>query len=96
MKNSPYQHPDRLPPVPEGKGAKFHKSWFESVIARIEHTKPLGEGQANYGQRALGPIDCRLKDSDGVEIVFNAQRYTLNVCSNGSPSTIVVFGPQEA
>lgn len=90
---SKYSHPQRLPPVPEGKGAKFHKSWFESVIARVENIKPMGEGQADYGSAAIGPIECRIKSEDRVEIVFKAKQHTLNVCSNGTPSTITVFGP---
>jgi hypothetical protein len=90
--SNPYLHPDRLPPVPSGKGAKFHKSWFESIVARIEHTKPLGEGQSDYSSKGTGPIECRLRPGgDGVDILFNAKVATLNVCSNGAPSTITVF-----
>lgn len=88
---SDYSHPNRLPPVPEGKGAKFYKSWFQSVVARIEHTKPLGEGQMDYSSPATGPIECRLRAQDGVEIVFKGNVVTLNVCSNGQPSTITVY-----
>lgn len=90
MSNS-YSHPDRLPPVPAGKGAKFHKSWFENVVARIEQLKPLGEGQGDYSSKATGPIECRLKEQDGVEIIFNAKTQLLNVCSNGQPATIAVY-----
>lgn len=88
---SKYSHPNRLPPVPEGKGAKFYKSWFESVVARIEHIKPLGEGQTDYSSPATGPIECRLKSEDGVEIIFNGRTEVLNVCSNGQPATITVY-----
>lgn len=88
---SDYSHPDRLLPVPRGKGAKFYKSWFESVIARIEHTKPLGEGQTDYSTPSTGPIECRLRPEDGVEIVFKGNVVTLNVCSNGQPSIITVY-----
>jgi|694.fasta_scaffold73379_3 hypothetical protein len=91
---SKYSHPQRLPPVPEGKGAKFHKSWFERVIARIENIKPVGEGQADYGSEASGPIECRIKSEDGVEIIFKGQEYTVNVCNNGEISQIKLYGPK--
>lgn len=92
---SKYSHPNRLPPVPEGKGAKFYKSWFESIIARIENIKPLGQGQADYSSEATGPIQCRIKSEDGVEISWKGQEYIINICNQGTISQIKVYGPAD-
>ena len=57
------------------------KSFFNKLIRRIEATKPLaGEG-----------ITITEKDN-GFEVSFGAVNVvTLNVCSNGTPSTITVL-----
>jgi hypothetical protein len=31
----------------------------------------------------------------GLVIRLNAERFILNVCSNGTPATIVIFGPKD-
>ena len=39
----------------------------------------MGEGQANYGSPAIGPIECRIKSEDGVEVIFKGQDFLDSV-----------------
>ena len=92
-----------LNPVPGSKIA-LQATWFKSVRDRIEEIKPL---QGNYiiiQQTSEGEIISleydKLKEKlrdDLVGDVF-ATEYTLNVCRNGAPGTLIVYGPsgQEA
>lgn len=70
------------PRLNELKGnSRLALGFFNSLIRRIECTKPLaGEN-----------ITIREKP-DGIQISLSATPITLNVCSNGSPDTIVVYG----
>lgn len=93
--SSYYTHPERLPQIERGQdgGVAFHVSWFENVIKRIEHTKPVAVGQSNNVQIGPTPIIQVVErpEGDGREIRFNAVTAVLNVCSNGTPGTITVF-----
>ena len=94
-----YKHPDRLPEIEKGEdgGVAFALSWFENVVKRIEHIKPVAVGQSNNLQGNPAPI-IYVKDreqGDGREIGLNGEFKTLNVCSNGVPATIQVLVKKE-
>jgi hypothetical protein len=94
--NNYYTHPQRLPPIKRGKnnGVAFHVSWFENVIKRIEHIKPVSVGMDNNTQQPnTTPLIevFERPQGDGREIRFNAVTVALNVCSNGTPAEIVVL-----
>jgi hypothetical protein len=84
-----YFHPQRLDRIPSGS-VKFPKAWFENVIKRIEHTKPVPEGgdtSASPNRKPL--IQCKLlPQGDGTEIVFNGDEVTLTVCVDGAPKEL--------
>jgi hypothetical protein len=70
------------PRLNELKGtSRLALGFFNSLIRRIECTKPLaGE-------------NIKVQDKpDGMQISLSAKVITLNVCSNGTPDTIDVFG----
>lgn len=70
------------PRLKELKGSsRLALGFFNSLIRRIECTKPLAGSNISIAEKP-----------DGVEIALNASTITLNVCSNGTPSTIVVYG----
>jgi len=58
--------------------------FFNSLIRRIECTKPLAGNNITIKQ-----------EDDGIVInsVFTPNVVTLNVCSNGVPTTILVYSP---
>jgi hypothetical protein len=59
--------------------------FFNSVIRRIECTKPLGSTSITA-----------IQTNDGFIIRLIANSVTLNVCSNGTPDTLVVLSiPEE-
>ena len=59
--------------------------FYNRLIRRIECTKPLAGSGITITEK-----------ENGIEIasggISGAQRITLNVCSNGFPATITVFG----
>ena len=66
------------------------KSFFNKLIRRIECTKPLAGSNVQIKQQENG-----IMISSGVGGgEFTAVTYELNVCSNGEPDTIIVFGPR--
>lgn len=74
----------REPLLKELQGAsRLARGFFNSLIRRIECTKPLaGSG-----------ISISEKD-DGMEIsVIELNKIKLNVCSNGQPDVVEVYGP---
>lgn len=84
-----YFHPQRLGPIPGGS-VKFPKKWFEKVVKRIEHTKPVQEGGGNSPVVPL--ISCtQLAGGDGTEVKFNGDVVILTVCVDGSPATLRVL-----
>lgn len=62
------------------KDLKLSGEHFRKVVRRIECTVPLA-GYSIYTEET----------DDGIKLHLDAQRLTLNVCSNGTPSTIVVY-----
>jgi hypothetical protein len=88
-----------LNPVPGSKIA-LQATWFKSVRDRIEEIKPL---QGNYiiiQQTSEGEIVSVDFDKLKNALVGDSflTEYTLNVCKNGAPGTLIVYGPsgQEA
>lgn len=72
------------PRLNELKGSsRLALGFFNSLIRRIECTKPLAGENITLQDRP-----------DGIQISFTATAITLNVCSNGTPDTLVVFGIQ--
>jgi hypothetical protein len=53
---------------------------FRKIVRRIESIVPL----AGYSIKTE-------ETDDGIKLHLDAERVTLNVCSNGTPSTIVVY-----
>jgi len=72
-----------LDPVPPGKIA-LAASWFRSIRDRIEAIKPLEGTGIQIRETIKGHV-----------VSIEAKIYTLNVCKNGLPSTIKVFGPKD-
>jgi hypothetical protein len=71
------------PPLRELKGrSRLALGFFNSLINRIECTKPLPGNNVFVRQYP-----------DGIQVNVSANVVTLNVCSNGTPSTLAVFSP---
>jgi hypothetical protein len=69
------------PRLNELKGnSRLALGFFNSIIRRIECTKPLAGKNISIAEKP-----------DGIQIILNANVVTLNVCSNGTPSTLVVL-----
>ena len=62
------------------KNLKLSGGHFRRVVRRIECTVPL----AGYSIKTE-------ETDDGIKLHLDAERVTLNVCSNGTPSTITVY-----
>ena len=62
------------------KDMKLSGGHFRKVVRRIESIVPLA-GFSTKTEEVDG----------GIRIHLDAERVTLNVCSNGTPSTIVVY-----
>lgn len=67
------------------------KEFFNKLIRRIESTKPLAGFGTAIKQEENG-IAISISGV-GSNAAFNAVTYELNVCSNGEPATIIVYGP---
>jgi hypothetical protein len=62
------------------KDMKLSGNHFRKVVRRIESIVPLAG------------FSIKTEDVDGgIKLHLDAERVTLNVCSNGTPSTIVVY-----
>jgi len=71
--------------------SRLGKAFFNKVIRRIECTKPIAGANVSL-----------LEVEDGIQISVSGvvtgggggfRQITLNVCSNGTPATITVYGP---
>jgi len=58
--------------------------FFNSVIRRIECTKPLAGSNISIQQQDDGIL---------INSSFTPNVVTLNVCSNGTPGTLLVYTP---
>jgi len=67
------------PRLEEMKGpSRLALGFFNSIIRRIECTKPISSGS----------IKC-IEKEDGIQI--NGTAVTINVCSNGIPEKLVIL-----
>lgn len=74
-----------LPKVPTGK-ISLAASWFRSIRDRIEEIKPLAGQNITLEQTSDGII---ISSTGG-----GGTEYELNVCINGQPGTLIVYGPE--
>ena len=65
------------------------KSFFNKLIRRIECTKPLAGSGITIKQEENGIL---ISGGGGGSVPAGFTTITLNVCSNGVPSTIQVLG----
>jgi len=70
-----------LDEIPSGK-IKMGKSFFANMRNRVETIRPVA---GNY-------IKVEEEKGYGLKISGNFNVVTLNVCSNGTPAELVVFG----
>jgi len=66
------------------------KEFYNKLIRRIECTKPLAGSGTSIKQEENG---IAISISGVGSSAFSAVTYQLNVCSNGTPDTIIVYGP---
>jgi hypothetical protein len=72
-----------LKKLPTGK-LSLAASWFRSVRDRIEEIKPVaGDGIAIQNK------------TEGQTISVDLQQYILNICKDGAPDTLKVYGPTD-
>ena len=75
----------REPELRELAGAsRLAKEFFNRLIRRIECTKPTA-----------GTGIAVTEEDNGFKISGDYNVVTLNVCSNGSPATLLVLTPKE-
>jgi len=67
--------------------------FFNSLIRRIECTKPLAGNGVEISQQDDG-ISINISNSLFGQLQQGINVVTLNVCSNGTPATIQVYGPR--
>jgi len=70
--------------------SRISLGFVNSLIRRIECTKPLAGSNILITQEDNGYKINLIGGSSA----FNAVTYELNVCSNGNPDTIIVYGPK--
>lgn len=66
------------------------KSFFNKLIRRIECTKPLAGSGISISEKENGFEISG--GGGGGDLSFSAITFELNVCSNGEPETIIVYG----
>ena len=74
-----------LPPVPFGK-ISLAASWFRSIRDRIEEVKPVAGENIILKQTSEGII---------ISSTGGGTEYEINVCIDGAPGTLIVYGPEE-
>lgn len=71
--------------------ARISADFINTIIRRIESTKPIAGIGVIANQQPNG-IELRVRSLVAEGEDGEAKLITLNVCKNGSPSTIRVFG----
>ena len=80
----------REPPLTELSGAaRLARGFFNSLIRRIECTKPLAGDNVAISETDNGIVISVVDASK----ISGTVTYALNVCSNGVPTQIIVYGP---
>jgi len=78
--------------IPELQGTSIlTKSFFNKLIRRIECTKPLAGSGIAIKEQENG-FELSISGVGGGGSVAGFSAITLNVCSNGTPAEIVVYG----
>ena len=72
--------------------SRISLGFVNSLIRRIECTKPLAGSNTLITQEDNG---YKINFLIGGSSSFNAVTYELNVCSNGNPDTIIVYGSKK-
>jgi hypothetical protein len=79
--------------IPELQGTSIlTKSFFNKLIRRIECTKPLAGSGITIKEQENGFEIASSGGGGGSAISSSAVTFELNVCSNGVPDTIIVYG----
>lgn len=81
----------RLPQLQQGKLA-LAASWFRSIRDRVEEIVPLA-GDGIKVEQSMSGITISI--DSGTDRAGGLQIYTLNVCKNGQPDTLDVYGPED-
>jgi len=77
--------------IPELQGTSIlTKSFFNKLIRRIECTKPLAGSGITIKEQENGFEIA--SSGGGGSAISSAVTFELNVCSNGVPDTIIVYG----
>jgi hypothetical protein len=81
------------PRLSELKGScRLALGFFNSLIRRIECTKPIPGDGVVLTEKEDG-IQIAVSGGSVTTASLGLQTITLNVCSNGTPATIQVYGP---
>ena len=67
------------------------KGFFNRLIRRIECTKPLAGSGITISEKENG-FEISGSGGGGGGLSSSAVTFQLNVCSNGEPATIIVYG----
>ena len=59
----------------------LNAKWFKDVVNRIEEIKPVAGANISI-----------IPSDDGQAITLNARKYVLNVCIDGAPAQLTLFG----
>jgi len=79
------------PRLTELKGdSRLALGFFNSIIRRIECTKPIAGEGISLTEKEDG---IQIAVSGGLTGAGGMRVIELNVCSNGTPATIQVYGP---
>jgi hypothetical protein len=81
------------PRLAELKGnCRLALGFFNSLIRRIECTKPISGDGITLTEKEDG-IQIAVSGGSVTTASLGLMTYDLNVCSNGTPATIQVYGP---
>jgi hypothetical protein len=69
--------------------------FFNSIIRRIECTKPIAGDGVVLTEKEDG-IQIAVSGGSVTTASLGLMTYDLNVCSNGTPAVIQVYGPSTA
>jgi len=75
----------------QGKVA-LNSKWFSNLVDRVEEIKPLAGDGISLKQTSDG---IYINLDSGSEGKGGFQIYEINVCINGKPSTLDVYGPED-
>ena len=79
--------------IPELQGTSIlTKSFFNKLIRRIECIKPLAGSGITIKEQENGFEISGSGGGGGGGLSSSAVTFQLNVCSNGEPATIIVYG----